>query len=187
MGRRSGAERTIGYGNGNSATTKNHRYSSHEAHENTTPVFLQLYMPRPVTPGKFLGMAYQVVTAFGPRQLKNTVMKDCPKCGLTNPASALRCDCGFDFSSKKIEASCLSQEELTRVQQRTQDDTLSYVIKGVLFVAVVLAFSVIGASVPDGWGRQFVIFLALVSAWTVANIYGPKLREWLKRKGKQQA
>jgi hypothetical protein len=113
-------------------------------------------------------------------------MKDCPKCGLTNPASALRCDCGFDFSSKKVEASYLSQEELARVQQQTQNDVLSYVIKGALFVAVVLAFSVISASVPDGWGRRFVIFLALVTAWTVASIYGPKLREWLKGKQKHQ-
>src|SRR3972149_6904190 len=143
-------------------------------------------MSKPVTLEKFSGTAYRVVTAFGPRQPKNIAMKDCPKCGLTSPASALRCDCGFDFSSKKVEASYLSQEELMSVQQRTQDDALSYVIKGILFVAVVLAFSVIGASVPDGWGRRFVIFLALVSAWTVANVYGLKLRQWLKSKQKQQ-
>ena len=122
----------------------------------------------------------------GLRQLKNTVMKDCPKCGLTNPASALRCDCGFDFSSKKVEASYLSQQELASAQQRTQSDVLSYVVKAVLFVTVILAFSVIGASFPDGWGRRIVLLLALVSAWTVANVYGPKLRELLKGKGKQQ-
>ena len=127
-----------------------------------------------------------MATAFGPRQLKSTVMKDCPKCGLTNPASALRCDCGFDCSSKKVEASYLSQEELTRVQQRTQNGVLSYAVKGVLFVAVILAFSVIGAAFADGWGRRLVIFIALVSAWTVANVYGPKLHEWLKSKIKQQ-
>lgn len=98
----------------------------------------------------------------------------------------MRCDCGYDFSSKKIETSYLSQEELANIQHRTQDDVLSYVAKGILFVAVILAFSVIGAAFADGWGRRLVIFLALVSAWTMANVYGPKLHEWLKSKIKQQ-
>lgn len=31
----------------------------------------------------------------------------CPKCGLTNPDNALRCDCGFDFISKTMEKSFL--------------------------------------------------------------------------------
>ena len=30
---------------------------------------------------------------------------DCPNCRLINPPSALRCDCGFDFRSKSVEAS----------------------------------------------------------------------------------
>ena len=124
--------------------------------------------------------------ASGPKRVTNTAMKNCPKCGLTNPANAQRCDCGFDFSSNKVEASYLSQQERANLQQHTENDVLSYIAKGVLFVAVVLAFSVIGAAFPDGWGRRIVLFLALVTAWTVANVYGPKLRQLLKNKRKQE-
>lgn len=33
------------------------------------------------------------------------MVKDCPKCGLVNPPSAVRCDCGYDFVSKTVEQS----------------------------------------------------------------------------------
>ena len=32
---------------------------------------------------------------------------ECPKCGLLSPDSALRCDCGYDFHTKKLEESYL--------------------------------------------------------------------------------
>lgn len=34
--------------------------------------------------------------------------KDCPKCGLVNPPSAQRCDCGYDFVMRTTEQSSLS-------------------------------------------------------------------------------
>jgi len=33
--------------------------------------------------------------------------KDCPKCGLVNPPEAQRCDCGWDFVSRRQEQSYL--------------------------------------------------------------------------------
>jgi hypothetical protein len=36
---------------------------------------------------------------------------DCPKCGLTNPWSAERCDCGYDFARHQLRESLLSPEE----------------------------------------------------------------------------
>jgi hypothetical protein len=32
-------------------------------------------------------------------------MMKCPRCGLFNPESALRCDCGYDFETKTIQTS----------------------------------------------------------------------------------
>jgi hypothetical protein len=30
---------------------------------------------------------------------------DCPECGLVNPPEAQRCDCGYDFASRRMEQS----------------------------------------------------------------------------------
>jgi Flp pilus assembly protein TadB len=34
---------------------------------------------------------------------------DCPRCGLVNPPTAQRCDCGYDFLSRKVETPCFRQ------------------------------------------------------------------------------
>lgn len=36
--------------------------------------------------------------------------KNCPKCGLISAASAIRCDCGYDFASGKVKDSYLRQK-----------------------------------------------------------------------------
>src|SRR5258706_7392690 len=38
-------------------------------------------------------------------------MKDCPKCRLANPDTALRCDCGYDFASNAMKESYLPARE----------------------------------------------------------------------------
>ena len=35
---------------------------------------------------------------------------ECPRCALINPDTALRCDCGFDFTSKTVEKAYFTQE-----------------------------------------------------------------------------
>jgi hypothetical protein len=35
---------------------------------------------------------------------------NCPKCGLLNPPSAQRCDCGYDFIAKRVKPSYLTQD-----------------------------------------------------------------------------
>ena len=37
---------------------------------------------------------------------------ECPNCGLFNPPTAQRCDCGFDFPSQTVRGSLLSRKEL---------------------------------------------------------------------------
>ena len=43
----------------------------------------------------------------GSLSVETQVMK-CPNCGLMNPDSAMRCDCGYDFVSQQIEESFLA-------------------------------------------------------------------------------
>ena len=40
----------------------------------------------------------------------------CPMCGLINPETARRCDCGYDFASGGVERSYLSQSERESAQ-----------------------------------------------------------------------
>jgi|GEM_PF-3117835 len=39
-----------------------------------------------------------------------TEAQDCPRCGLVNPPSAQRCDCGYDFVSRSAQQSYLGSQ-----------------------------------------------------------------------------
>ena len=41
---------------------------------------------------------------------------NCPKCGLLNPPSAQRCDCGYDFMAKRVKESYLARDAARRSQ-----------------------------------------------------------------------
>ena len=40
--------------------------------------------------------------------------KECPKCGLINPTDSERCDCGYDFESRTIQASYIQSRTSSR-------------------------------------------------------------------------
>ena len=50
--------------------------------------------------------------------------KDCPVCRLVNPPEALRCDCGYDWKSRRILDTYLTEKDVARgseeVEARTQ-------------------------------------------------------------------
>jgi hypothetical protein len=52
--------------------------------------------------------------------------KRCPRCGLTNPGTALRCDCGWDFKSRSTAQSYVQARGVSQAQrkQRAKDQIL---------------------------------------------------------------
>jgi len=70
---------------------------------------------------------------------------NCPRCGLVNPGTAQRCDCGYDFISKSVQESYLTS---------TPNTSPSKIAIGAQAVALILA----GAAVI--WGC-WMVYVAL--------------------------
>ena len=67
--------------------------------------------------------------------------KKCPNCGLLNPETAIRCDCGFDFETKAVEKPFLNKNEWD--QQFTPKYTdLAWIgaISAVIFALIAFCF-----------------------------------------------
>ncbi len=48
--------------------------------------------------------------------------RDCPKCGLINPETAQRCDCGYDFVSRTMKESYLGPKDQRALSTLTSGD-----------------------------------------------------------------
>ena len=51
---------------------------------------------------------------------------DCPRCKLTNPPTALRCDCGYDFGLKKVQESYLTPDQQAFLAEEKQSRQFSW-------------------------------------------------------------
>ena len=100
--------------------------------------------------------------------------KDCPKCGLVNPPEAQRCDCGWDFVSRRQEQSYLEPkqrfgEEGDRMRHRIglavvclHISAVLYLLVGLLMFPLFLADDHTGIGLPLAVG-MFVFCLALIA------------------------
>jgi hypothetical protein len=71
---------------------------------------------------------------------KEAGLQQCPYCGLTNPHSAKRCDCGYDFQSNKL----LPHGKHNKLLEKAIGDIKKAYIAGYLFSVIVML-----ASLPD--------------------------------------
>ena len=62
---------------------------------------------------------------------------NCPRCGLINPGTAQRCDCGYDFVSKTVQESHFTA---------TPNTALAKIAIGAQVVALVLAGAAVDTS-----------------------------------------
>src|SRR5881296_566108 len=78
--------------------------------------------------------------------------KDCPNCRLTNPESAKRCDCGYDFESRGVkqpyfQATLLQEGSGSRFGGRID----------------IVRILLIGVGIASGSLTLFLLFVALVA------------------------
>ena len=95
---------------------------------------------------------------------------ECPICGLLNPDSSQRCDCGFDFHSARVEKSLLDEKEKA-LRQEVEGRRLRrrFTPMGVLGVCVL--YGAYAALRANGWARGVGALLgALVIGLVLAGI-----------------
>ena len=51
------------------------------------------------------------------REVSTLVQMDCPNCKLVNPPNATRCDCGYDFQTRTIQQSYLTERDKRLLQR----------------------------------------------------------------------
>ena len=58
--------------------------------------------------------------------------QDCPRCGLTSPPGAQRCDCGYDFTVGRVADSYLTNKQRTLVAGATRQKRILWITLGTL-------------------------------------------------------
>lgn len=72
----------------------------------------------------------------------------CPQCALINPASAMRCDCGYDFRwGNQAQAYLTPQQQKRRIEKYT---SARYVKIYLLLLACGFALRALAMLVPNG-------------------------------------
>ena len=46
--------------------------------------------------------------------------KDCPRCSMTNPPEAQRCDCGYDFARRQVLDSYLTSKDRRQMAREAE-------------------------------------------------------------------
>jgi hypothetical protein len=99
----------------------------------------------------------------------------CPNCGLFNPDSAQRCDCGFDFKTATIQASYLTAKQAKQVG-RAKDSVLTPIqwcvvcLLGFGLASSVLLPAVRSSGPIDGHGADGFAVFGLFFLGTIATV-----------------
>lgn len=105
--------------------------------------------------------------------------KKCSICGLWNPPSAMRCDCGFDFIQKSVETSFADPGTLTAAKDRAEKNLPTIVVRGVVFIAI---YAVIVFAMYFAFGEQprgTMLGIAFGIAGAASALVKIRLKEWI--------
>ena len=71
----------------------------------------------------------------------------CPNCGLINPESAMRCDCGYDFDSKSMKNPYLTVKEREQIKESEKGEYYAAakigINKGMMGGVIMIAIGVV--------------------------------------------
>ena len=101
---------------------------------------------------------------------------NCPICGLFNPDTAVRCDCGYDFPSKEVKESYLTKTEReSRLDSDPKGRRKRFWQKAATLFAVVLGrniFRTFGWRIGNDGLDAFawiVLFLGILFAFNIRH------------------
>ncbi len=75
----------------------------------------------------------------------------CPRCGLINPDTAQRCDCGYDFASKKVGKPFYAQEFPPEIKSSLT-----------LLIVINLVYAVLAVAIGDDLALAGVLLWMIV-------------------------
>jgi uncharacterized RDD family membrane protein YckC len=92
----------------------------------------------------------------------------CPKCGLINPPSAMRCDCGYDFDTRRALQSYLPRSEAALQPAPVARRLAAFAID--LVIAYAAGFALLAAA---------TVLWVLAGSPAGDPILGPRIPSWL--------
>jgi hypothetical protein len=107
---------------------------------------------------------------------RSDVVKSCPKCRLINPSTAKRCDCGYDFSSRRVEASFLTTNDRPSGEPRKPSSL--YKVVAVLALLFEMAKTFLLSATTRGVHPSVVLSAALIPAYLASAVGLWQARKW---------
>lgn len=104
--------------------------------------------------------------------------KKCPNCGLWNPPSAMRCDCGYDFNSLSVKPSYADQTTFSFAQERAENNLPTLVVRGIVFITVYLIIALAMYFVTGNKPGGIMLGIAFGLAGAAAAIVKIKVKNW---------
>ena len=100
-------------------------------------------------------------------------MNTCPKCKLVNPPDAVRCDCGYDFSSGKMAASYLHGKTAQNLSFSLGTVYACLCFFGCLVAAWFITRILLHATQTGDWragASPLVAFVFMIIVWSLTGV-----------------
>lgn len=104
--------------------------------------------------------------------------KKCPHCGLWNPPSATRCDCGFDFDAPEMKSSYADKNTVASALERAEKNLPTLLIRVIVFIIVYLAGAFAIYFILDTKPSGILLGIVFGLAVAASSLIKIKVRTW---------